>query len=96
MVMMFVGGVVSVVDGILVLFQLWKSYGERVFVPTVGDLAILQAIFFQLLAIFWHLFICLSLFVRTNRASMYMIICQTNTDIQIDKHVRYFFPKNHL
>jgi hypothetical protein len=45
MVMMFMGGVVSVKDGILVLFLLWESYGAGVFVPAVGDLAILQAIF---------------------------------------------------
>jgi hypothetical protein len=45
MVMMFMGGVVLVIDGILVLFLLWESYGAGVFVPAVGDLAILQAIF---------------------------------------------------
>ncbi len=86
MVMMIVGGVVSVVDKILVLFLLWKSYGAGVFVPAVGDLAILEAIFFN----FWRCFgICLfvSLFIQTNRASTCMFICQTNTDIQIDKQV---------
>ena len=33
MVMMFVGGVVLVVDGILILFILYKSYKVGVFVP---------------------------------------------------------------
>jgi hypothetical protein len=87
MVMMFVGGGVLVIDGDLVLFLLWKSYGVGVFVPAVGDLAILKAIFFQLLAVFWHLSICISLFAQTNKASTCMFICQTNMDIQIDKHV---------
>jgi hypothetical protein len=45
MVMMFVGGVVLVVDGILVILLLCKSYGGEDFVPARGNLVILQAIF---------------------------------------------------
>jgi hypothetical protein len=41
MAMMFVGGVVAVVDKISVLFLLWKSYRVGVFVPAMGDLAII-------------------------------------------------------
>jgi hypothetical protein len=52
MVMMFMGGVLLVIDRNLVLFLLWKSYGAGVFVPAVGDRAILQAIFFN----FWQCF----------------------------------------
>jgi hypothetical protein len=49
MVILFVGGVVPVVDDIIVLSLLWKSYGAGGFLPVVGDLAILQAMFFN----FW-------------------------------------------
>jgi hypothetical protein len=60
MVMMVMGGVVLVVDGILVLFLLCKSYREGVFLPAVGDLAILQAFFFN----FWQCFgICLFVYL---------------------------------
>jgi hypothetical protein len=64
MVMMFVGEVVLAIDGILVLFLLWKSYGVRVFVPAVGDLVIPEAIFFTsgdvLASVYLYIFICMN------------------------------------
>ncbi len=42
---------------------------------------------------FWHLSICISLFVQTNRASTCMFIWQTNTDKQIDNTWHVFFQR---
>ncbi len=50
--------------------------------------------FSKLLVMFWHLSICISLFVWTNRSSMCMLICQTNTDIQKDRHLKCLFQNN--
>jgi hypothetical protein len=61
---MFVGGVVLVIDGILLLFLLWKSYQAGVFVPAMGDLVILQAIFSTsgnvLASAYMYIFICMN------------------------------------
>jgi hypothetical protein len=99
MVMMFLGGVVLVIDGNLLLFLvLCKIDGVGVFVPAGGNIGDISksSDTSKLLAMFWRLCICISLFVRTNRASTYMFICQTNTDIQIDGHVECFFSKKYL
>jgi hypothetical protein len=94
--MMFVGGVVSVIDRMLVLFLLCKSYGAGFLLP----LGVILAIFLtnssntsQLLAKLCPLSICISLFVQTNEASTCMFICQSYTDIHIDGHVDVFFQK---
>ncbi len=47
----------------------------------------------KLLAMFWHLCICISLFVQTNIAFTCMFICQTNMDVPIDTW-NIFFKKN--
>ena len=88
MVMMFMRGVVLVDDGNPVLFLLYKSYRVGVFVLPGVILAIFlikSSDISKLLAMFWHLSICISLFVQTNRAYTCMCICQTNMDIQADR-----------
>jgi hypothetical protein len=90
---------VSVIDGNLLLFLLCKIYGVGFLFPPVVILAIFltkSSNTSKLLAMFWRVSICISLFVQTNRASKCMFICQTNMDIQIDGHVECVFSKKYL
>jgi hypothetical protein len=57
---MFVGGVVLVIDGILVLFLMYKFYGAGVFVPTGGNSSNISNKNLVILLDFWRCFgICL-------------------------------------
>ncbi len=100
MVMMFVGG-----GGAWLLTQ-FQDYSyctnpterEFLFPPGVilGIFQTKSSNTSNFLAMFWHLSICISLFVRANRASTCMFNCQTNMYIQVDIQVECFFFKKKI